>query len=98
MRLTSAAAGALTVEAASLEALRNAAAHRTRRYELVRQQAPQPVLRRAQHFDLVLTFQQARPLDLDKDIIKLFFDFGESTFYFSNYLLELFASGAIVVS
>lgn len=73
----STAVGAVTVVAASLEALRNAAAHRTRRYELVRQAAPVPVLRRAQHFDLVLTFKQARPLDLEKDTVRLFFDFGE---------------------
>jgi hypothetical protein len=80
-----AAAGALTVEAASLEALRNAAAHRTRRYELVRQAKPVPVLRRAQHFDLVLTFKQARPLDLEKDTLRLFFDFGEQVFsYFDD--------------
>ncbi|CAB3369006.1 Hypothetical predicted protein [Cloeon dipterum] len=69
---------ALTLSSLSLEALRNASAHRTRRFELVRLSRPVPVLRRGQHFDVVIKFNEQRPFDLEKDSLRLVFSFGQN--------------------
>ncbi|XP_059479361.1 hemocyte protein-glutamine gamma-glutamyltransferase-like [Neocloeon triangulifer] len=69
---------ALTVKSVSLEALQNASAHQTRRFELVRMARPTPIFRRAQHFDVIVKFKENRAFDLEKDALRLVFSIGRN--------------------
>lgn len=66
----------LQVELLDLNLIKNASAHRTDRYDLIRATNPIPVLRRGQRFSIFIKFKQ-RAFDKSIDSVRLIFNFGE---------------------
>lgn len=69
---------ALAVDKVYFYAKNNAKEHHTIRYELVHRSPETPVFRRGAAFMFVVRFADGRTFDHEKDILRLYFNFGES--------------------
>lgn len=68
----------LVVDKAYFYVKDNAKEHKTIRYELVHRLPETPVLRRGRSFTLCIRFNSGRTFDVEKDILRLNFNFGKS--------------------
>ena len=68
--------GSLVVDKAYFYAKDNAVEHKTVRYELVHRTPETPILRRGNSFAMCIRFNNGRTFDVNKDTLRLHFNFG----------------------